>query len=62
MLKKLTAFVLMAIISMTMISGGVTVSATTDENVQENMAENDGLGIESKAAVLMEKTTGNVLY
>lgn len=62
MLKKLTAFVLMAIISMTMVSGGVTVSATTDENVQENMAENDGLGIESKAAVLMEKTTGNVLY
>ncbi|MDD6858692.1 MAG: D-alanyl-D-alanine carboxypeptidase [Lachnospiraceae bacterium] len=62
MLKKLTAFVLMVIISMTMISGGVTVSATTDENVQENMAENDGLGIESKAAVLMEKTTGNVLY
>lgn len=62
MLKRLTAFVLMAIISMTMVSGGVTVSATTDENVQENMAENDGLGIESKAAVLMEKTTGNVLY
>ena len=62
MLKRLTAFVLMAIISMTMVSGGVTVSATTDENVQENMAENDGLRIESKAAVLMEKTTGNVLY
>lgn len=62
MLKRLTAFVLMAIISMTMVSGGVTVSATTDENVQENMAENDGLGIESKAAVLMEKTTGSVLY
>ena len=62
MLKRLTAFVLMAIISMTMVAGGVTVSATTDENVQENMAENDGLGIESKAAVLMEKTTGNVLY
>lgn len=62
MLKRLTAFALMAIISMTMVSGGVTVSATTDENVQENMAENDGLGIESKAAVLMEKTTGNVLY
>lgn len=62
MLKRLTAFVLMAIISMTIVSGGVTVSATTDENVQENMAENDGLGIESKAAVLMEKTTGNVLY
>lgn len=62
MLKRLMAFVLMAIISMTMVSGGVTVSATTDENVQENMAENDGLGIESKAAVLMEKTTGNVLY
>lgn len=62
MLKRLTAFVLMAIISMTMVSGGVTVSATTDENVQENMTENDGLGIESKAAVLMEKTTGNVLY
>lgn len=62
MLKRLTAFVLMAIISMTMVSGGVTVSATTDENVQENMAENDGLGIESKAAVLMEKTTGNVMY
>lgn len=62
MLKRLTAFVLMAIIGMTMISGGVTVSATTDENVQENTAEDDGLGIQSKAAVLMEKTTGNVLY
>ena len=62
MLKRLTAFVLMAIISMTVISGGATVSATTDENVQENTAEGDGLGIQSKAAVLMEKTTGNVLY